>query len=69
MEYLSGGRLTPLYRAAMLLAVLAGAVWQTQGVWQLVDLCTALMALPNLTALLLLAPRTLSRLGQKESEG
>ena len=68
LEYLSSGRLTPLYRAAMLLAVLAGAVWQTQGVWQLVDLCTALMALPNLTALLLLAPRTLSRLGQKESE-
>ena len=79
LEYLSGGRLTPLYRAAMLLAVLAGAVWQTQGVWQLVDLCTvagavwspqaiwqlvdlsnALMALPNLAALIVLLPQALS---------
>ena len=33
-------------------------------VWQLVDLCNALMALPNLAALLLLAPRALSLLDQ-----
>ena len=32
--------------------------------WQLVDLCNALMALPNLAALLLLAPRALSCLAE-----
>ena len=63
LEYLSGTALLPLYRTALLLAVLAGAVWDGGGVWQLVDLCNALMALPNLTALLLLAPHALAGLG------
>ena len=51
-----------LYRAAFLGCVVLGAVWSPHTVWQLVDLCNALMALPNLTALLLLAPQALSLL-------
>ena len=41
---------------------LLGAVWQGNSLWQLVDLCSALMALPNLTALLFLAPQALGDL-------
>ena len=37
-----------------------GAVTGPGPLWQLVDLCSALMALPNLTALLLLSPQALS---------
>ena len=53
---------TLLYRAVFLACTLAGAVWEPAAVWQLVDLCNALMALPNLTALLLLAPQALADL-------
>ena len=42
--------------------VLLGACGSSQGLWQLVDLCSALMALPNLAALLLLAPHALRQL-------
>ena len=62
LEFLSGGRLLPIYRTLFLLCVLAGAVWEGGAVWQLVDLCNALMALPNLAALLVLAPQALSGL-------
>ena len=48
-----------LYRAVFLGCTILGAVWSPHMVWQLVDLCNALMALPNLTALLLLAPNAL----------
>ena len=65
LEYLTGGRGVLLYRAVFLGCALAGAVWPDPGpVWQLVDLCNALMALPNLTALLLLAPQGLKLLDQ-----
>ncbi len=65
LEYLTGGRGGLLYRAVFLGCALAGAVWPDQGpVWLLVDLCNALMALPNLTALLLLAPQALKLLDQ-----
>ena len=61
LEYLcGGGRLLPLYRAVFLLCALAGAVWEAEAVWLLVDLCNALMALPNLLALLYLAPEALA---------
>ena len=46
------------YAAA--LCALAGAVWEAEAVWLLVDLCNALMALPNLLALLYLAPEALA---------
>ena len=65
LRYLSGGdRLTCAYRAIFLLCAFAGAVWEPEVLWQLVDLCNALMALPNLTALLLLAPQALSVLAR-----
>lgn len=49
-----------LYRFVFLGCTVLGAVWSPQTIWQLVDLCNALMALPNLTALLFLAPQSLS---------
>ena len=62
LEYLAGGRLLGLYRLLFVLCILAGAVWDPAVIWQLVDLCNALMALPNLAALLVLAPQALSPL-------
>ena len=60
LRYLTGGdQFLPLYRAVFLGCVVLGAVSDTQALWQLVDLCSALMALPNLAALLLLSPRAL----------
>ncbi|RKI68782.1 sodium:alanine symporter family protein [bacterium 1xD42-67] len=50
------------YRALFLGCIVLGAVWSPQTVWQLVDICNALMALPSLTALLLLAPQALALL-------
>ena len=49
-----------LYRAVFLGCTVLGAVWSPHTIWQLVDLCNALMALPNLAALLFLAPQALS---------
>ena len=61
LGYLTGSdRLLPLYRALFLSGTLLGAVWEPGAIWQLVDLCNALIALPNLIALLLPAPRALS---------
>jgi AGCS family alanine or glycine:cation symporter len=63
LRYLVGDdRFLPGYRRLFLLCTLAGALWEPEAVWQLVDLCNALMALPNLTALLLLAPQALGQL-------
>lgn len=64
LDYLTGGRGLKLYRAVFLLCAVLGAVWEPGAVWQLVDLCSALMALPNLIALLLLAPEALALLRQ-----
>lgn len=65
LRYLTGGdRFLPLYRAVFLGCTLAGALWEPSVLWLLVDLCNALMALPNLAALLLLAPQALSSLSQ-----
>lgn len=63
LRYLVGSdRLLPLYRMVFLGCTLAGALWEPGIIWQLVDLCNALIALPNLIALLILAPRALSML-------
>lgn len=62
LEFLSGTTLLPAYRGIFLICVAAGSVWSPQAIWQLVDLCNALMALPNLAALLFLAPQALSLL-------
>ena len=39
-----------------------GSVSRVEAVWQLVDLFTALMSLPNLAALLVLSPQVLGQL-------
>lgn len=57
-------RLLPLYRCVFLLCTVLGAVWSPEAIWQLVDLCNAIMSLPNLAALLVLAPEALSLLYQ-----
>ena len=62
LEFLCGEGPMPLYRTVFLLCTLAGAVWEGNSLWQLVDLCSALMALPNLAALLILAPQALGDL-------
>lgn len=52
-------KFTPLFRWVFLACAAAGAVGDVTAVWQLADLFNALMALPNLTALLLLSPQVL----------
>lgn len=51
-----------LYRAAFLLCTLLGSLWEGKGVWLLVDLSNALLAIPNLAALLMLSPKVLAQL-------
>ena len=60
LGFLAGGRGLRTYRAVFLLCAAAGAVWEPEGIWVLVDLCNALMALPNLAALLLLLPQAIT---------
>ena len=64
LDYLTGGRGLGFYLALFLLCIVLGAIGEPGAVWQLVDLCSALMALPNLTALLLLVPQALGILRQ-----
>ncbi len=45
-----------LYRLVFPLCVVVGAVGDLAAVWELVDLCNGLLAIPNLLALLLLSP-------------
>ena len=59
---LGGERWRKGYRALFLLTAAAGGAAELTAVWELVDLFTALMALPNLTALILLSPQALSEL-------
>lgn len=67
LRFLTGGdRLFPAYRAVFLLCIVLGAVSDVSPLWQLVDLSNALMALPNLAALLLLAPKALACLAEWE---
>lgn len=67
LGYLTGGtRFLPAFRVVFLLCTVLGAVVDTELIWQLVDLCNAMMAFPNLTALLLLAPEALACLREWE---
>lgn len=69
LRYLTGSdRLLPAYRLLFLACIPLGAIWEPALVWQLVDLCNALMALPNLAALLFLAPQALGLLAQWKSQ-
>ena len=54
-EYLAGARSVLFYRALWTVAVLAGALVNLPLVWSFADFANALMALPNLVALLLLS--------------
>lgn len=56
---LRGRRWRPVWRGVFLAVVVAGSVSELELVWQLVDLFTGLMALPNLAALLVLSPQVL----------
>jgi len=67
LGYLTGGKCSRLYRVFFLLCAAAGAVWEPEGIWILVDLCNALMALPNLAALLLLLPQAVQLLNSYPS--
>jgi len=60
LTFLTGGRGEGFYRAIFLFCAAAGAVWEPEGLWTLADLCNALMALPNLTALLFLLPQAIT---------
>lgn len=63
LEFCIGqGRGQTMYRSIFLLCVLLGSVWDSEQVWTLVDLFNALMALPNLAAILLLSPGVLLEL-------
>ena len=56
LEYLTGGdsRAVRLYRVLYLLAVAVGPYLTVSAAWEMADILNAVMALPNLTALLLL---------------
>lgn len=54
--YLAGQRAVLPFRILWVLAVFGGAVFQLDFVWLLADTLNALMAIPNLIALLLLSP-------------
>lgn len=59
----------PRIPLVFLSCVVLGSVWEGEAVWELVDLCNALMAIPNLTALLLLSPQVLRELRDWERTG
>ncbi|HHO52154.1 MAG TPA: sodium:alanine symporter family protein [Deltaproteobacteria bacterium] len=56
VEYLFGVRSIPPFRVLWILAVPVGATLQLELIWLLADTLNALMALPNLIALLFLSP-------------
>lgn len=62
------GRGQRMYRGVFLLCVLLGSVWNSEQVWVLVDFFNALMALPNLAAIVLLSPGALLELKRWKSE-
>ena len=62
--FVRGKSVRPIWRAVFLCVTVAGSVVEVGFVWQLVDLFTALMALPNLGALLVLSPQVLDSLNE-----
>ena len=55
VEYLGGRRAVFCYRVLWILLVLVGSVLSLDLVWNISDLMNAMMAIPNLIALLLLS--------------
>lgn len=62
--FVRGKAVRPLWRVVFLSVTVVGSVAEVGFVWQLVDLFTALMALPNLGALLALSPQVLDSLNE-----
>lgn len=62
VQYLTGEKpwVQKLYRVFYLLAIAAGPFFTVNAAWELADILNAVMALPNLTALLLLQKRVVS---------
>jgi alanine or glycine:cation symporter, AGCS family len=56
VEYLFGRRAITPYRYLWVLGVLLGSVVSLQAVWDFADIANALMAVPNLISLIVLAP-------------
>ncbi|MCF3651270.1 alanine/glycine:cation symporter family protein [Synoicihabitans lomoniglobus] len=54
-EYLFGRRAIPFYRGLWILAIMVGAVGGLRLIWNIADVLNALMALPNLIALIALS--------------
>ncbi|NTU52792.1 MAG: sodium:alanine symporter family protein [Chlorobiaceae bacterium] len=73
MEYLFGKRSIMPYRWAWVVAVMVGSVASLHVVWTFADIANALMALPNLVALLVLTPviasETKKYFSKREQEG
>lgn len=63
-----GGRGQRLYCVLFLGCILLGSIGEVGTIWQLADLLNGLMALPNLIALILLAPPALNALKRWERE-
>lgn len=54
-EYLAGAKTVFVYRLCWIAAVSVGANWDMEAIWNFADVANALMAVPNLIALLLLS--------------
>ena len=52
MEYLGGKRFIMLYRVIFVIFIFIGAILELNVVWNISDIMNALMALPNLIALI-----------------
>ena len=66
LAYLTGsGRRPGFFRGIFLLTVVLGSVGSVTQVWSLSDICNGLMAIPNLLAVLVLAPEALGELKEK----
>lgn len=60
LSFLSGGEKGKrAYMAAFLVCIVLGSIWDGTQIWLLVDLFNALMAIPNLTAILVLSRESL----------
>ncbi len=66
LAYLTGsGRLRSFFRVAFLATVALGSVGSVTGVWALSDVCNGLMAVPNLLAVMVLAPEAIGEIRRK----
>lgn len=70
LAYLTeGGRLRGFFRVVFLVTVVLGSVGGVTRVWALSDICNGLMAIPNLLAVLVLAPEAIGEIKKGERAG